>query len=162
WRRSPSQSWYVASRFVRRTSARSAHEVPTTDAPARWNTRSGRVALRTSAAAPGSVRSQGTVATSFWRPARLSVDAPGSTLPATPAPSRSANSARWLPAKPAMPGIRTFTAGAALHALAPVLEEVLEGHLERDGGLPAGDAPKLRVVADEECHVGGSHPVGIL
>src|SRR5262249_54374853 len=159
---SPSQSWYVASRFVRRTSARSAHEVPTTDAPARWNTRSGRVARRTPAAAPGSVRSQGTVATSFWRAARLSADAPGSTGPAPSAPSRSANSARWLPAKPAIPVIRTFTARAALYALAPVLEEVLEGHLERDRGFPAGDAPELRVVSDEERHVGGPHPGGIL
>ena len=46
-------------------------------------------------------------------PPRLSVGAPGRTVPATSAPSRRASSARWLPAKPAMPVIRTFTAPPA-------------------------------------------------
>ena len=86
--------------------------MPTTAAPARWNTRSGRVARSTCPAAPSSVRSQSTVATSFCTLARLSVGVPGRMVPTTSAPSRRANSARWLPAKPAMPVIKIFTAPA--------------------------------------------------
>src|SRR5262245_30247516 len=113
------------------------------------------------AAAPGSVRSHAIVDTSFWRAARLSDGAPGRTVPTTSAPSRRASSARWLPAKPAMPVIKTFTA-PCLDALAPVLEEILERHLERNRGLPARGALEFRAVAQEERDVRRPHARGVL
>src|SRR5262245_59946799 len=93
---------------------------------------------------------------------RLSVGAPGRTVPTTSAPSRSANSARWLPANPAMPVIRTFTVAWSLDALSPVLEQILERDLESDRRLPARGHVELRAVAEEERDVGRAHPGGIL
>src|SRR5262249_59396170 len=46
--------------------------------------------------------------------------------------------------------------------LPPVLEEIFERHLERNRGLPAGGAPELRAVTEQERDVGGPHPRRIL
>src|SRR5262249_32406952 len=80
-------------------------------------------------------------------------------------------SARWLPAKPAMPVTRIFMAGsarrppaapAALELLTPVDEDVLQRHLEGDGGRPAGDALEAGAVAEEGGDVRWAQPLRIL
>src|SRR5438270_7796866 len=45
------------------------------------------------------------------------------------------------------------------HPLAPVLQRVAQGLVERNGRFPAGAVPELLRVADQELHVGGPHPL---
>src|SRR5258705_9388234 len=56
-------------------------------------------------------------------------------------------------------GTRPETSGSG-HPLAPVLQRVAQGLVERDGRLPARAGVELGRVAEEQLDVGRAHPLG--
>src|SRR6516162_6780678 len=79
-------------------------------------------------------------------PRRVSVSGSGDSAGIAVAPSL------WIPIPGTMP----------VSPRTPVLQHVPERLLERDRGLPAGGGDELRVVAEEDLHVGGAQARRVL
>src|SRR5437899_9161826 len=81
-----------------------------------------------------------------------------------PTPERAPMSGVTSRATSSGPGPEPVTSGslsertASGHPLAPVLQRVAQGLVERDGRFPAGALPELRRVAQQQLDVGGPPP----
>src|SRR3989344_3799356 len=80
----------------------------------------------------------------------------------TVAPFSSRRVTTYLPRKPAPPVTSTFLPDQKSAMLPPVVQDVLEGLLEGDEGLPPGFGLELGVVAVEDLDIAGAHARRVL